>query len=291
MSCARARGSHAGRMPGVPGRQLLEYAHRRAAAAQRLGRLGGLDRTDRLASGLRRPLRHPDHGDQRQTARQGPLPVRRRERPRAVPAEPAYPHQPASDRHAIVLHKPSCRLFETWNTKRTAGGWTAGSGATWNLRSNRLRPRTWTSADAAGLPILPGLLRWSEVRKGEVRHAIRFTAPTTAPTFIWPARHQAGDDPAAPPMGARFRLRAGFDVSGYSARTRVVITAMQRYGLVLADNGTGWYFQGATSSRWPDRLIAELKTIPSSAFEAVNTSGLMRSPNSARTQTPPFGGS
>ncbi len=199
--------------------------------------------------------------------------------------------EPASDRHAIVLHKPSCRLFETWNTKRTAGGWTAGSGATWNLRSNRLRPRTWTSADAAGLPILPGLLRWSEVRKGEVRHAIRFTAPTTAPTFIWPARHQAGDDPAAPPMGARFRLRAGFDVSGYSARTRVVITAMQRYGLVLADNGTGWYFQGATSSRWPDRLIAELKSIPSSAFEAVDTSGLVRSPNSARTQTPPFGGS
>lgn len=189
--------------------------------------------------------------------------------------------EPASDRHAIVVHKPSCRLFETWNTRRTAQGWTAGSGATWNLRSNRLRPRTWTSADAAGLPILPGLLRWSEVRRGEVRHAIRFTAPTTAPRFIWPARHQAGDDPDAPPMGARFRLAADFVLADYSRHTRVVLRAMQRYGLVLADNGTGWYFQGATSRHWPDRLIEELKTIPSAAFEAVDTSGLTRSPDSA----------
>lgn len=189
--------------------------------------------------------------------------------------------EPASDRHAIVLHKPSCRLFETWNTRHAATGWTAGSGAVWNLRSNRLRPRTWTSADAAGLPILPGLLRWAEVRRGEVRHAIRFTAPTSAPRFIWPARHQAGDDPQAPPMGARFRLRAGFQTAGYSDATRVVLTAMERYGLVLADNGTGWYFQGATSRHWPDRLIEELKTIPSSAFEAVDTSAMKRAPDSA----------
>jgi hypothetical protein len=187
----------------------------------------------------------------------------------------------ASDRHAIVVHRPTCRLFETWSTRRTDTGWAAGSGAVWDLRSNRLRPRTWTSADAAGLPILPGLLRWPEVRRGEVRHAIRFTAPTTAPAFIWPARHQAGADRQAPPMGARFRLRTDFDISAFSPTTRVVLRAMQRYGLVLADNGSAWFFQGATHRDWPDRLIAELKTVPGPAFEAVDTGVMMRDPGSA----------
>ncbi len=189
-----------------------------------------------------------------------------------------------SDRHAVVVDRKRCRLYETWNTRRTSGGWRAGSGAVWNLRTNALRPVGWTSADAAGLPILPGLLRWSEVRSGRVGHAIRFTAPTTSTDFIWPARHQAGDDPTAPPMGARFRLREDFDLAGYSADARTVLAAMQEYGLVLADNGAGWYFQGATNRNWPERLLDELKTVPSNAFEAVDTSRMMVSVRSGRAQ-------
>ncbi len=189
-----------------------------------------------------------------------------------------------SDRHTVVVQKRTCRLYETWNTRRTGSGWRAGSGAVWNLRSNALRPLGWTSADAAGLPILPGLLRWSEVRAGVVGHAIRFTAPTTAPSFLWPARHEAGSDDQAPPMGARFRLRSDFDDSGYSPQTRVVITAMKQYGLVLADNGSSWYFQGARSNGWPELLIEELKTIPGDQFEAVETSELMAAPDSGRVR-------
>lgn len=188
------------------------------------------------------------------------------------------------DRHTVVVQKRTCRLYETWNTRRSGSGWRAGSGAVWNLRSNALRPSGWTSADAAGLPILPGLLRWSEVRAGRVGHAIRFTAPTTAPSFIWPARHEAGSDPQAPPMGARFRLRADFDLSGFSDQTRVVLTAMQQYGLVLADNGSSWFFQGARSGGWPEQLIEELKQVPSDAFEAVDASSLMSDPDSARVR-------
>ncbi len=189
-----------------------------------------------------------------------------------------------SDRHTVVVDSRRCRLYETWNTRLTDSGWRAGSGAVWNLRSNALRPAGWTSADAAGLPILPGLLRWSEVRAGSVDHAIRFTAPTTAPRYLWPARHQAGSDPSAPPMGARFRLVSGFDTSGYSTRTRTVLRAMQTYGLVLADNGSPWYFQGERNAKWPARMIEELKTVPSSAFEAVDTAGMMVEDRSARVR-------
>ncbi len=190
----------------------------------------------------------------------------------------------ASDRHTIVIDTRRCRLYETWNTRRSAAGWRAGSGAIWNLRSNALRPQGWTSADAAGLPILPGLLRWSEVRSGHVGHALRFTAPTTAPRYVWPARHQAGDDPDAPPMGARFRLDPGFDDSRMSAQARTVVQAMKEYGLVLADNGSAWYFQGATSGKWPERLLDELKTIPGDAFEAVDTSSMKVSGDSGRAR-------
>ena len=189
-----------------------------------------------------------------------------------------------SDRHTVVVRKRTCRLYETWNTRRSSSGWRAGSGAVWDLRSNALRPSGWTSADAAGLPILPGLLRWSEVRAGSVGHAIRFTAPATAPSFIWPARHEAGSDPDAPPMGARFRLRADFDLSGFSAQTQVVLSAMQQYGLVLADNGSPWFFQGARNAGWPDVLIEELKEVPSDAFEAVDTTSLMVDRDSGRAR-------
>lgn len=180
------------------------------------------------------------------------------------------------DRHAVVVDADSCTLFETWNTRRTAAGWTAGSGAVWSLRSNRLRPRGWTSADAAGLPILPGLLRWSEVLAGSVDHAIRFTTDVTRRAYVWPARHQAGSstDPSLPPMGARFRLKESYAPRGLSAEAMTVLAAMRRHGLVLADNGSPWYFQGDADPGWPASLIEELKRIPASAFEAVDTSRL-----------------
>jgi hypothetical protein len=180
------------------------------------------------------------------------------------------------DMHAIVVRKGVCRLYETWNTRVHDGHWRAGSGATWSLTSNQLRPDTWTSADAAGLPILPGLLRWNEVKAGHVSHAIRFTTDVTSRHHLWPARHDAGSQNSwvYPPMGARFRMKSGFDASGFSPRARVVITAMKHYGLVLADNGSPWFFTGERNANWPPALIEELKDIPASAFEAVDTSTL-----------------
>jgi hypothetical protein len=188
------------------------------------------------------------------------------------------------DRHAIVVDRSTCRVYETFDTRHTSHGWTAGSGATWSLTHNHLRPKGWTSADAAGLPILPGLLRWSEVKAGHVGHAIRFTAPVSSTHFLWPARHEAGSETstAYPPMGARFRLKASFPIGHYSRDTRVVLKAMKTYGLILADNGSPWYFQGASSTHWPTTLLDELKTIPAKDFRAVDESSLRRSANSAR---------
>ncbi len=191
----------------------------------------------------------------------------------------------SGDRHAIMVDASSCTLYELYDAVYSPGGSTAGSGAIWDLRSDALRPATWTSADAAGLPIFPGLLRPEEVFAGLVTHAIRFTAVHTQKAFIWPARHQAGDttDPNVPPMGARFRLKMSFDISHFSGPTQVVLRAMQHYGLILADNGSNWYFQGAASNSWGDQLISELKQVPASAFEAVNESSLMVNANSGAT--------
>lgn len=190
------------------------------------------------------------------------------------------------DRHAVVVDRSTCRLYETFDTRRRNGRWYAGSGATWDLRSNRLRPRGWTSADAAGLPILPGLLRYDEVRAGHVDHAIRFTTNVTARRHIWPARHDAGsvDSTAYPPMGARFRLKASFPTGRYRADTQVVLRAMKKHGLVLADNGSPWFFQGARSSSWPEGLLDQLKSIPASAFVAVDTRPLMIGYDSGRSR-------
>ncbi|MEI6622913.1 MAG: hypothetical protein WCP28_13495 [Actinomycetes bacterium] len=187
------------------------------------------------------------------------------------------------DRHAIMVYAKTCKLYETWSTRKVGRRWTAGSGAVWSLRSNKLRPSGWTSADAAGLPILPGLLRWDEIVSGRIDHAIRFTLPETQDSFVWPARHRAGstDDPAFPPMGARFRLSAAFDTAGFSRSARVVLEAMKRYGMVLADNGSAWYFQGTSDTRWPDALISELKDVPASSFEAVDAAPLQITANSA----------
>ncbi len=191
------------------------------------------------------------------------------------------------DRHAIVVHAPTCTLYETYDTHFLGGQrWHAGSGAVWNLQSNALRRATWTSADAAGLPIMPGLLRWDEVAAGRVDHAIRFTVSETRREFIWPARHQAGstNSASAPPMGAWFRMRKSFDDSGFSARGRVVLAAMKIHGMIVADNGSDWYFTGTSDSRWPSGLIEELKRIPASAFEGVDVSSLRVSANSGEAR-------
>ena len=192
----------------------------------------------------------------------------------------------SGDRHTVVIDVHACRLYETWATRKNGARWLAGSGATWDLRSDRLRPSGWTSADAAGLPILPGLLRYEEVKAGHIDHAIRFTTDVTDRRFVWPARHQAGSvtNPAYPPMGARFRLKAGFSLAGYRADTQVVLRAMKAYGLVLADNGSPWYFQGTADTRWQSPLLDDLKRIPASAFEAVNTSSMVVNGNSGQAR-------
>lgn len=189
------------------------------------------------------------------------------------------------DRHAIIVNRDTCRLYEVYDARHGRGGWTGGSGATWSLSGNKLRPAGWTSADAAGLPIMPGLLRYDEVKAGFVDHAIRFTAPYTSRHYIWPARHEAGskDSLAYPPMGARFRLKADWTPpASFGKAARVVVRAMKTYGLILADNGASWYFQGEASTKWGDKFIADLKGIPGNEFEAVDESSLIVSKDSAR---------
>jgi len=204
-------------------------------------------------------------------------------------------------RHALMVNQTTCTLYELWQARYSAHGSTAGSGAVWNLRSNALRPAGWTSADAAGLPILPGLLNFAQiqqaVRTGQpITHAIRFTAQVTAGAYIWPARHEAGSGSSAtvPPMGARFRLGAGFDVAGfcrnsqpYCADVKAVLVDMQHYGLILADNGSNWYFQGSAFPQWPDALVSLLKKIPARDFAAVNESCLMVNPDSGQARARP----
>ncbi|WP_151082177.1 hypothetical protein [Nocardioides cynanchi] len=190
------------------------------------------------------------------------------------------------DRHAIMVDKDACRLYETYLTRKRSGHWHAYSGATWSLTSDHLRPDTWTSADAAGLPILPGLLRWNEVRTHHVDHAIRFTTDVTSSHHLWPARHDAGSTSSRryPPMGARFRLRSSYHPSGFGADAMAVVRAMKVYGLVLADNGSPWYFQGEQNAKWPDSMIEQLKQIPARAFVAVDTSSLKVSNSSGATR-------
>jgi hypothetical protein len=180
-----------------------------------------------------------------------------------------------SDRHAIMIDEGRCVLYELFDVRRNGGNPTAGSGAIFHLGSNALRPAGWTSADAAGLPIFPGLVRYDEVfgPNGGIHHALRFTVGCTRRSYVWPARHQAGvANPACPPMGARFRLRAAFDLTGYSPRAQIVLRAMKRYGMIVADNGSDWYFQGAVDPRWTYSFVDQLKRVPASAFIAVDES-------------------
>jgi hypothetical protein len=181
------------------------------------------------------------------------------------------------DRHVLVLQEGTCKLYELYAAQRRGSGWDAGSGAVFNLRSNALRPEGWTSADAAGLPIFPLLVRYREVRSGRIDHALRVTVQRTQRGYIHPATHLAsGDsDPNLPPMGLRLRLKASFSLAGYHGQALVVLRALKRYGLIVADNGSSWYITGAPSPRWHDEDLDQLKRIPGSAFEAVRSGPIL----------------
>lgn len=205
--------------------------------------------------------------------------------PYPLPADAPIEGGPAADgdRHVLVVDRDACRLWEVYDAHPVGGGasWTAGSGATWDLRSNAMRPDGWTSGDAAGLPILPGLLRYDEVAAGRIDHVVRFTAPRTAAARVWPATHQAPTGGSNdPPMGAWFRLKAGFDTSGFSPANRVILQALKTHGLVLADNGSSWFVSGAPDPRWDDDDLNLLRTVPGSAFEAVDPATIVVSSRS-----------
>ena len=181
------------------------------------------------------------------------------------------------DRHALIVDRDRCRLYELFALyPASGGGWRAGSGAIFDLRSNKLRPAGWTSADAAGLPILPGLARYEEVAKGRIDHALRFTVQRTRRAYVWPARHFASDqpDPDLPPMGMRFRLKRSFPIAGFPRQARIVLRALKEYGMILADNGSNWYVSGAPHPRWSNEQLRTLRRVPGSAFEVVHASSL-----------------
>jgi hypothetical protein len=181
------------------------------------------------------------------------------------------------DRHAISVDINNCILYEIYSAYPQAASWQGGSGVIFNLLSNALRPVTLTSADAAGLPIFPGLLRYDEILAGEIRHAIRFTVPHTQRAYVWPGRHYASalTGTQYPPMGARFRLKASFNTAGFSAANQIILTALKRYGMMLADNGSAWYISGAPDARWDNDDLHALTTIAGSNFEAVDVLPLM----------------
>jgi hypothetical protein len=198
--------------------------------------------------------------------------------------------QSTGDRHVLVVDTDNCILYELFSAyPKPDGTWQAGSGAVFNLRSNNLRPATWTSADAAGLPILAGLVRYDEVASGEIKHAVRFTAPQTRNAFIWPARHRASSltGQQYPPMGQRFRLMEDFDISGFSMDIQVILTALKKHGMILADNGSSWFISGAPDPRWNNDVLRELSRVPGSAFEAVDESSLMVNPDSGQANRLP----
>jgi hypothetical protein len=207
--------------------------------------------------------------------------------PYPVPRDAAVEGGPDSDgdRHVLVVDTAACRLYELFAaTPRADGSWHAGSGAVFDLRSHRLRPAGWTSADAAGLPIAPGLVRYEEVAAGRIDHAIRVTVPRSQRLFLWPARHAASDssDPALPPMGLRLRLKPDVDLNSLPAQARIVAEAMKIHGVVVADNGAPWFIGGAPDSRWDNDALRALAALHGSDFEAVDTAPLMADPNSGR---------
>jgi len=192
----------------------------------------------------------------------GPYPI-----PRNVKIEGG--RSSTGDRHALIVDRSSCRLYELYALYPKGRGWRAGSGAIWSLRSNKLRPAGWTSADAAGLPIFPGLARYDEVKRGVIDHALRFTVQRTRRAYVFPARHYASDsnDPSLPPMGLRLRLKASFDVSAFPRQARIVLLALKRYGMLVADNGSSWYITGAPDPRWSNDQLHTLGRVKGSDFE------------------------
>jgi hypothetical protein len=228
--------------------------------------------------------RNPDYGIPYVVvpARQRKVPIRFTEfgeesNPGPYPAPPNAPVEggrgSTGDRHVLVLQRGACKLYELYNAHRSGRGWDAGSGAVFDLRSAALRPAGWTSADAAGLPIFPLLVRYPEVRSGRIDHALRVTVPRTQRGYIHPATHFASDsaDPSLPPMGLRLRLKASFGLSGFSGQARVILQALKRYGLIVADNGSPWYVTGAPSPHWDEASLDQLKRLTGADFQAVES--------------------
>ena len=196
--------------------------------------------------------------------------------PKPIPSNAlieGYPKPGTGDRHVLVLEKDGCWLYELYNASLTKGQWSADQGSIWDMTINEQRPYTWTSADAAGLPVFVGLARFDEVAAGAINHALRFTLPTSQKAFVLPATHWASTNtsPNAPPMGLRLRLKASFDISGYPADDQVILTAMKKYGLILADNGSAMFISGAPDNRWNNTNLNLLKQITTSNFEVVQT--------------------
>ncbi len=209
--------------------------------------------------------------------------------PGPYPIPPDAPVEGGGDHHVLVIDQDHCTLHEVWLAEKiNATTWTGGSGAIFDLNSNALRPDGWTSADAAGLPVFPGLVRYDEVAAGEINHALRFTASSTQRAYVWPARHFASSitDQSVPPMGQRFRLKQSFDISSLSPNAQVIARAMQKYGLILADNGSDWYISGVPDERWNNDVLHELDAITGDQFEAVDVSSLMVNPDSGQVGSP-----
>ncbi len=286
----------------LPGGQHLEHPHRYAS---RRGPFRRLYRQHRV----RTPGLHPDFGsglyegqplgipfvsvpaeqagvevtfDVPEESDAGPYPI-----PSDAPIEGGSCG--TGDRHVIVVQEGTCQLFELYAAiPQSDGSWQAFGGARFDLTSNALRPDTWTSADAAGLPILPGLIRYEEIAAGAINHALRFTAANTQSAYVWPALHQASDitDTNVPPLGQRFRLKADFDISGFSPTNQIILQALKTYGMFLADNGSDWFISGSPDDRWDNDDLHELQElIVGSNFEAVDSSSLMVDPSSGQAAT------
>ncbi len=205
------------------------------------------------------PVTFTDYGDESDP---GPYPI-----PLDAPVEAG------GDAHVLAVDTGNCTLYELYDAEQRGRGWAAASGAVFDLRSNDLRPEGWTSADAAGLPIFPGLVRYDEIEAGAIQHALRFTVSQSQRGYLHPATHYAShdDNPDLPPMGLRLRLRADFDLGGFTGQARVILEALKTYGMIVADNGTSWFISGATDPRWDDDDLNQLKTVPGTAFEVVDT--------------------